>query len=164
MTIPPGIRYFRLALQQGDSTGGVFPTGSIIVGRFGFASDSLVLSDLVLGSKTSSLTWLPAAEDTVFFNPLRNFKEGSSLELYYEVYGLRANTTYTTQLSVRREGRGRPELTLSFTEPSGVDVTRSRRTLRLDRLREGEYTMEIEVRAADGRRAKQTRGFRVVKN
>lgn len=164
VTIPPGIRYFRLALQQGDSTGGVFPTGSIIVGRFGFASDSLVLSDLVLGSRTSSLTWSPTAEDTVFFNPLRTFKEGSRLELYYEVYGLRTNTTYTTQLSVRREGRGRPELTLSFTEPTGADVTRSRRTLDLDRLREGEYTMEIEVRAADGRVARQTRGFSVVKN
>jgi tetratricopeptide (TPR) repeat protein len=164
VTIPPGIRNFRLALQQGDSTGDVFPTGSIIVGRFGFASDSLVLSDLVLGSRTSSVTWSPTAEDTVFFNPLRTFKEGSSLELYYEVYGLRNNTTYTTQLSVRREGRGRPELTLSFTEPAGADVTRSRRTLGLDRLREGEYTMEIEVRAADGRVARQTRGFRVVKS
>lgn len=163
VTVPPGTRYFRLALQQGDSSGGVFPTGSIIVGRFGFATDSLVVSDLVLGSRTSSLTWMPTAEDTVFFNPLRSFKEGSNLELYYEVYGLRANTTYTTQLSVRREGRGRPELTLSFSEPSGTDVTRSRRTLGLDRLGAGEYTMEIEVTAADGRKVKQTRGFRVVK-
>ena len=51
ITIAPGTRYFRLALQQGDSAGGVFPTGSIIVGRFGFGSDSLAISDLVLGSR-----------------------------------------------------------------------------------------------------------------
>ena len=164
VTIPPGTRYFRLALQQGDSAGGVFPTGSIIVGRFGFGVDSLAISDLVLGSRASSLTWMPTAEDTVFFNPLKTFKEGSSLELYYEVYGLRANTTYTTLLSVRREGRGRPELTLTFSEPAGPDVTRSRRSVGLERLREGEYTMEIEVRAADGRVVRQTRGFRVVKD
>jgi tetratricopeptide (TPR) repeat protein len=164
LTIPPGTRIFRLALQQGDSVGGVFPTGSIIVGRFGFGSDSLAISDLVLGSRSSSLTWMPTAEDTVFFNPLRTFKEGSSLELYYELYGLRPTTTYTTQLVVRREARGRPELTLSFSEPAGADVTRSRRTVALERLRAGEYTMEIEVRAADGRTVRQTRGFRVVKN
>lgn len=163
VTIPPGTRIFRMALQQGDSTGGVFPTGSIIVGRFGFGSDSLAISDLVLGSRASSLTWMPTPEDTVFFNPLKTFKEGSSLELYFEVYGLRPGTNYATQLAVRREGRGRPEITLSFSEPAGADVTRSRRSLDLARLREGEYTMQIDIRAADGRTVKQTRGFRVVK-
>ena len=56
----------------------------------------------------------------MYFNPLKTFKEGSSLELYYEVYGLRPNTNYTTLLSVRREGRNRPELTLTFSEPSGA--------------------------------------------
>jgi tetratricopeptide (TPR) repeat protein len=164
ITIAPGTRIFRLAIQQGDSTGDVFPTGSIIVGRFGFGSDSLAISDLVLGSRASSLTWMSTPADTVFFNPLKTFKEGSNVELYYEVYGLRPGTDYTTQLSVRREGRGRPELTLTFTDPAGTDVTRSRRALQIDRLREGEYTMEIEVKAPDGRSVKQSRGFRVVKN
>ena len=164
LTIPPGTRIFRLAIQQGDSAGAVFPTGSIIVGRFGFGSDSLAISDLVLGSRASSLTWLPDGVDTVFFNPLKTFREGGSMELYYEIYGLRPGTTYATKLSVRREGRSRPELTLSFEEPSGADVTRSRRTVGIDRLRPGEYTMEIEVTAADGRRVRQSRGFRVVKN
>jgi hypothetical protein len=32
----------------------------------------------------------------------------------------------------------------------------------LQRLREGEYVLEIEVRAADGRTVRQERGFRVV--
>jgi hypothetical protein len=164
VVIPPGTRVFRMALQQGDSTGGVFPTGSIVVGRFGFGGDSLAISDLVLGSRGSSLTWMPTPRDTVFFNPLRTFKEGANVELYYEIYGLRGGTTYATELSVRREGRGRRELTFSFSEPADPDVTRSRRTLGLDRLGEGEYTMEIEVRSADGRTVRQARGFRVVKN
>ena len=163
ITIPPGTSYFRMALQQGDSTGGVFPTGSVIVGRFGFGTDSLAISDLVLGSRSSSLTWNPTPDDTVYFNPLKTFKEGSSLELYFEVYGLRPGTSYATHLAVRREDRGRPEITLTFSEDAGADVTRSRRSLDLARLREGEYTMEIEVRAADGRTVKQSRGFRVVK-
>jgi tetratricopeptide (TPR) repeat protein len=163
ITIPPGTRIFRMAVQQDDSTGAVFPTGSIIVGRFGFGADSLAISDLVLGNRASSLTWMPTPEDTVFFNPLKRFKEGSNVELYYEIYGLRPGTTYATLLSIRREGRGRPELTLTFSEPAGTDVTRSRRTLNLDRLREGEYTLEIEVRATEGRTVRQTRGFRVVK-
>jgi hypothetical protein len=162
VTVPPGVRYFRLAVQQGDSIGGVFPTGSIIVGRFGFGSDSLALSDLVLGSRTSSLTWNPTPDDTVFFNPLKTFREGADMELYYEVYGLRPNTSYTTRLAVKREGRSRAEFTLGFTDPAGRDVTRSRRVIDLQRLREGEYVLEIEVRAADGRTVRQERGFRVV--
>lgn len=164
LTIPPGLRAFRLAIQQGDSLGGVFPSGAIQVGRFGFGTDSLAISDLVLGSRTSGLTWMPTAEDTVYFNPLKTFRQGSNLELYYELYGLREGTPYGTHLSVRREGRGRPEITLSFAELAGKDVTRSRRIIVLDRLREGDYTMEIEVRAADGRTVRQTRGFRVVKD
>jgi hypothetical protein len=107
---------------------------------------------------------MPTAEDTVFFNPLKTFRQGSNLELYYEIYGLRPGTPYNTQLSVRREGRGRSEITLSFSELAGNDVTRSRRTVVLDPLREGEYTLEVEATAADGRKVRQSRGFRVVKN
>ncbi|MEO8295381.1 MAG: GWxTD domain-containing protein [Gemmatimonadota bacterium] len=163
LTIPPGLRAFRLAIQQGDSMGGVFPSGAIQVGRFGFGSDSLAISDLVLGSRSSGLTWNPTAEDTVYFNPLQTFREGSSLELYYEVYGLTAKSSYATQLSVRRNGRGRPEITLGFSELAGDDVTHGRRTIALDHLRAGDYTLEIEIKAADGHKVKQSRGFRVVK-
>jgi hypothetical protein len=162
ITIPPGARIFRMAVQQGDSTGGVFPTGAIQVGRFGYQRDSLAVSDLVLGSRTSSLTWHPTDVDTVYFNPLRSIREGSNLELYYEVYGLRPASEYSTALSIKRQGRNRAEIRLNYTELSGPDVTRVRRTLGIERLREGEYTMEIEIRA-DGRVVRQERGFRVAK-
>jgi GWxTD domain-containing protein len=161
VTVPPGRRNFRLAIQQGDSLGGVLPSGSVLVGRYGFGGDSLAISDLVLGSRNFELTWIPTPEDTVFFNPLRTFAEGSSLELYYEVYGLRAGTTYGTQLSVRRKGRSRAEITLGFSEVAGTDVTRSRRTISLDRLEAGEYTLQIDVKSPDGRTVRQTRTFLV---
>ncbi|MEP7324652.1 MAG: GWxTD domain-containing protein [Gemmatimonadota bacterium] len=163
LSVPPGMATYRIAVEQDSSNGGIFPRDSLLVGRFGFGGDSLALSDLVLGSRGANLAWLPTREDTVFFNPLGSFRERSSMELYYEVYGLRFGTTYSTRLSVRREGRDRAELTLDFSDPAGGDVTRSRRTVDLTRLRRGEYLIDVVVTAADGRTVRQRRGFRVVK-
>ncbi|MEO8201977.1 MAG: hypothetical protein ABI679_15705, partial [Gemmatimonadota bacterium] len=92
LTISPGLRPFRLAIQQGDSLGGVFPSGLLQVGRFGFGADSLAISDLVLGSRSSSLTWMPTPSDTVYFNPLGTFRQSANMELYYEVYGMKPET------------------------------------------------------------------------
>ena len=163
LTVPPGMASYRIAVEQDSSNGGIFPRDSLRVGRFGFGRDSLALSDLVLGSRTMNLAWLPTREDTVFFNPLRSFAEGSSMELYFEIYGLRPGT-YRTQLSVRRQGRERAEIALGFSDPAGSDVTRSRRTVDLSRLSRGEYLIEVEVTAADGRTRRQSRGFRVVRD
>ncbi|HEV8125259.1 MAG TPA: hypothetical protein VGP80_13520, partial [Gemmatimonadales bacterium] len=156
LTVPPGMATYRIAVEQDSTNGGIFPRDSLLVGRFGFGGDSLSISDLVLGSRGMRLAWLPAREDTVFFNPLGSFLEGSAMELYYEVYGLGA-TTYRTQLAVRKQGRNRPEFTLSFADPAGGDVTRSRRTVDLSRLRRGDYLIDVVVTAADGRRVRQSR-------
>lgn len=163
LTVPPGMATYRIAVEQDSTNGGIFPRDSLLVGRFGFGGDSLSISDLVLGSRAMHLAWLAAREDTVFFNPLGSFLEGSAMELYYEVYGLGA-TAYRTQLAVRKQGRSRAEFTLSFTDPAGGDVTRSRRTVDLSKLRQGDYLIDVVVTAADGRRVRQSRGFRVVKN
>ena len=117
----------------------------------------------VLGNRGINLVWFPTREDTVFFNPLRTFPQGSTMELYYEIYGLSVGTTYRTQLSVRKQGRGRAEITLSFTDPAASDVTRSRRTLDLSRLGRGDYLIDVVVTAADGRKTRQSREFSVVK-
>jgi len=162
LTVPPGMATYRIAVEQDSSRGGIFPRDSLLVGRFGFAGDPLSMSDLVLGSRGINLAWLATREDTVFFNPLRTFREGSSMELYFEVYGL-GRTTYRTQLAVRKQGRDRAEFTLSFSDPAGGDITRSRRTVDLSRLNRGDYLIDVVVTAGDGRRVRQSRGFRVVK-
>jgi GWxTD domain-containing protein len=164
LIVPPGFMNYHIALEQGDSLGGVLPTGAIRVGRFGYDRDSLTLSGLVLGSRTMGLTWNPTPEDTVFFNPLGTFREGGSLELYYEVYGLPASTTYATELSVFKRGGRRPEITLGFTETAEEDVTRSHRTIQLDRLHRGDYDLQVEITDPTGRKVTERSAFRVVKD
>jgi GWxTD domain-containing protein len=163
LTVPPGMATYRIAVEQDSTRGGVFPKDSLAVGRFGFGSDSLSISDLVLGSRAVRLVWMATRADTVFFNPVGTWRENSSMEMYYEIYGLAPGSTYRTQLSVRKGRRGRRERTLSFTDPAGNDVTRVRRTVDLARLGRGEYVMEVEVTGADGRTVTQSRAFRVVK-
>lgn len=163
LTVPPGMATYRIAVEQDSTRGGVFPRDSLAVGRFGFGSDSLAISDLVLGSRAARLVWMATRTDTVFFNPIGSWRENSSMEMYYEIYGLAPGSSYRTQISVRKGRRGRRERTLSFTDPAGSGVTRVRRTVDLARLGRGEYVMEVEVTGADGRRVTQSRAFRVVK-
>lgn len=164
LTVPPGMATYRIAVEQDSTRGGVFPRDSLMVGRFGFGGDALAISDLVLGSRGVNLVWLAAPEDTVFFNPLGTFIQGSSMEIYYEIYGLQGATTYRTQLAVRKEGKDRPEITLDFSDPASSDVTRNRRTVDLSRLGRGEYLIDVTVTGADGKQVRQSRAFRIVKD
>lgn len=164
LTVPPGPIVYRVAVIQDSTRGGVTTPDTATVGRFGFNRDSLAISDLVLGTRRSGLHWVAAPGDTVFFNPLGTWPEGGNLEIYYEIYGLPPGTTYRTELTIRKAGERRAEISLGFNDPSGRDVTRSRRTVDLSRLRRGRYELEVEVTDEGGRTVRRGRGFEVVRN
>ncbi|HYF40474.1 MAG TPA: GWxTD domain-containing protein [Gemmatimonadales bacterium] len=165
-----GALEYRLALQQGEGVGVTLPRDTIRVGPP--APAQLSLSDLVLGSRSANLTWRRTEDDTVLFNPLRTYRRSDQMELYYEIDGLRP-TPYTVELSVKRKGSGGglfrkifggggAAIRLKFQEQATTPQVSTHRSLKLSRLKPGNYVMELLVVDAAGRKDRRTREFQVV--
>jgi GWxTD domain-containing protein len=168
--LPPGRFEYRLAVQQGEATGVVLPRDTV---RVGAVSGALALSDLVLGSRNTNLAWRRAEGDTVLFNPLRTFKRTDEMQLYYEVGGLRPGRPYEVRLAVKKEGGGGglfrkifggggAAITLEFDAQATSALESAHRGLQLDRLKPGNYVLEVTVTDEDGRRDQRVRPFQVV--
>jgi hypothetical protein len=169
-TVPPGFLQYRLAIQQGDAAGVTLPRDSVRVGPVSPAS--LSLSDLVLGSRSANLAWRRTKDDTVLFNPLRTYRRSDEMELYYEIEGLRP-TPYTVELAVRRKGSsgglfrkifggGGAAIRLRFQEQATTSQVTTHRSLQLNRLKPGNYVLELSVVDADGRKDRRRQEFQVV--
>jgi GWxTD domain-containing protein len=168
--VPQGALQYRLALQQGEAAGMTLPRDSIRVGPAN--PTSLGLSDLVLGSRTANLSWRRTADDTVLFNPLRTYRRSDEMELYYEIEGLHPSP-YTIQVEVRKKGSGGglfrkifggggAAIRLKFEEQATTPFVTSHRRLRLDRLKPGNYVLELLVVDAAGRKDRRSQEFQVV--
>jgi GWxTD domain-containing protein len=171
LAVPPGIHQYRMAVQQGEESGIILPRDTVRVGQP--TSASLALSDLVLGNRSTNLLWKRAPDDTVVFNPLGTFKRNEDLELYYEVEGLSNGTPYTVRIAARKEGGGgglfrkifggsSAAISLKFEEQATFPVARSHRSLKLDRLKPGNYILEVTVEDAGGRKDRRVQAFQVV--
>jgi hypothetical protein len=169
--VPPGTYTYRLAVQEGEDAGVVLPRDSLRVGRP--TSATLALSDLVLGNRSTNLYWRRTAEDTVVFNPLRTFRRNEDMELYYEVEGVAAGSKYDVRIAVRKQGKsggllkkvfggGSAQLSLKFDETAGFPITATHRSLQLNKLKPGYYSLEVEVQDAQGRRDRRAQAFQVV--
>ena len=168
--VPSGALQYRLAIQQGDDAGMTLPRDSVRVGPA--TSAALALSDLVLGSRTANLGWRRTPDDTVLFNPLRTYKRGEEMELYYEIEGLRP-APYTVELAVKKRGSGRgiikkifgggnAAIKLKFEQQATTAAVTTHRSLKLDRLKPGHYVLELLVVDAEGRKDVRSREFQVV--
>jgi hypothetical protein len=141
--------------------------------RVGAATTAgLSLSDLVLGSRSANLAWRRTPEDTVLFNPLRTFRRNDEMELYYEIDGLRP-TPYNVELTVKKKGSsgglfrkifggGGAAIRLKFQEQATTPRVSTHRRLQLSRLKPGNYTLDIVVTDANGRRDQRAQEFQVV--
>ncbi|HEX6106436.1 MAG TPA: GWxTD domain-containing protein [Gemmatimonadales bacterium] len=169
--VPAGQHQYRLAIQQGEEAGIVLPRDTVRVGQP--TSNALALSDLVIGSRNANLYWPRAERDTVMFNPLRSFRRNEDMELYYEVEGLAEAAPYTVRIAVRRQGGsgglfrkifggGGAALSLKFEEQGTFPVASTHRSLKLDRLKPGRYTLEVLVDDGQGRTDRRTADFDVV--
>ena len=124
------------------------------------ATTPLALSDLALGIRSASARWLPAPADTVLLTPFDLFREGSAVELYYEVAGTAEGTLYRHGIAVyRRKGNGKLEdravVSLRFDERAVGSVVRAHRTLQLSRLKPGRYVVEVRVDGPAGSAVRQ---------
>ncbi len=171
VNVPPGKYEYRLAIQQGEEAGVVLPTDTVRVGEP--TSQSLSLSDLVLGSHSTNLFWRRADDDTVTFNPLRTYKRNQDMDLYYEVEGLSAGTPYSVRIAVRKQGGGGglfrkifggggAAISLKFEEQGAFPVGSSHRNLKLESLKPGKYTLEVVVEDGQGRTDRRDQAFQIV--
>jgi GWxTD domain-containing protein len=169
-TVTRGALQYRLAIQQGEGSGVTLPRDTIRVGPP--SPSALSLSDLVLGSRSANLAWRRAPDDTVLFNPLRTYRRSDQMELYYEIDGLRP-APYTVELTVRKKGSsgglfrkifggGGAAIRLKFQEQATTAQVSTHRSLKLNRLKPGNYVMELMVVDAAGRKDRRTREFQVV--
>jgi hypothetical protein len=127
------------------------------------------LSDLALGTRSTSAAWEPMPGDTVLLTPFDLFLEGSEVELYYEVAGVTEGAAYRHEIAVSRlkgetgVAEQRPVVTLGFEEPAGDTLLRSHRVLQLARLKPGRYLVEVRLRAPGGGSLARRRELRVVR-
>jgi GWxTD domain-containing protein len=166
LLLPPGSWIYRAALQQGDSAGVVLPRKPVRVAAVDGAS--LVLSDVALGSPGRAVSWVTDAADTVLLAPSALFRKGADLQLYYEASGATPGLQYRHRITVLRAGgrdseRRRPLVALSFEEAAADSIIRSQRIVRLERLQEGSYVVEVKITAPDGTARARQRSLQLIK-
>ena len=164
LVLPPGHWRYRAAFQQADSAGVVLPFGTVRVA----ATDgsALSLSDIALGTPGRAVSWVTDAADTVLLTPSELFRKGAEIEIYYEASGAAPLERYRHEISVlpwnARGPKRRPLVSLSFEEGAAGEVIRSRRTVRLERLKPGNYVVEVKVTARDGSFQVRHRAIRLI--
>lgn len=171
IAVPPGTYRVRVALEA-DGLGLLSPRTQVVV--VPPVASAPAISDLALGTRRVRLPWVAATGDTAWINPFGRFRAREPLELYFEVVGIPAGESYRTELAVIRvSGRdritdaaeqvvaegGRPALTLGFSQRHPGGVAGVSREVALDRLRPGEYVLEVRVIGPDGREAVRRRPF-----
>ncbi|MEP7324651.1 MAG: GWxTD domain-containing protein, partial [Gemmatimonadota bacterium] len=161
LAVPPGVLHYRIAVEQQSGSGLVMATDSIRVGDF--TGQDFTVSSVVLGWRNANLRWVSPSGDTVYFNPTGVYRQNSTMELYYEVYGLPAGTPYNVELRVGRREGGRTPISLKYEERADSIVTRSHRTVLLERLHQGDYVMHLIITTPDGRKEERRAAFQVSK-
>lgn len=148
----PGSLTYRLAVEQGEDNGIILAADTVSVGDF--TGSRFELSGVVLGARETNLTWRPTSGDTVFFNPLGRYHRVTTMEVYYEVYGLPQQSSFKTEIRITKEGKGgflgifgsrKPAIRLGFEEPSEGLETRIHRSVSLEKLDSGRYWIEVIV-------------------
>ncbi|HWA58551.1 MAG TPA: GWxTD domain-containing protein [Gemmatimonadales bacterium] len=153
----PGSLTYRLAVEQGEDNGIILAADTVSVGDF--TGDRFELSGVVLGSRDANLTWRPAPGDTIYFNPLGRYQKTTTMEVYYEVYGLNQASSFKTEIRVFKEGKGgflgifgskKPAIRLAFDEGAEGPVTRIHRSISLEKLDTGRYWLQVSVTDPQG--------------
>lgn len=147
---PPGTYRFRIAFTTPDgSRGALLGAESLTVARAD--ANRLEMSDLILGTDSSRLLWRHGSF-SIPVDPFSRFRRREPLSVYYQAVGLEPGTAYTTALEVLRstEPAAKPLVSLRVEGVSEGAVLHVQRSLGLQRLRPGVYTLRVTLtRATD---------------
>lgn len=171
LELPPGAERVRLALFEELPAG--MPAAGLVGGPQLLErreAPPLRLSDIVLGSPTVVLSWMPTERDTVWFNPAGRFQRTVPLEVYYEVAGVTPGSETRTEIAVTRRRSGvaklfggrDQEIRLRFTATAEESIVRVARTLDLNRLEPGQYRLVVNATDATGKSISADREFDIV--
>jgi GWxTD domain-containing protein len=167
LSLPPGRWSYRAVLQQGDSAGVVLPRDSVRVSPTDGVE--LALSDIALGTPGNAVPWFTETSNRVLLAPTALFRKGDEIDVYYEASGAKAGQQYRHEITVLRRKKGesgtegKALVSLSFEEEAPADVIRSSRIVRLDRLKPGDYMVEVKIIGADGDTRVRRRAIRLTK-
>ena len=164
LRLPPGRWTYQAALQQGDSAGVVLPRDTVLVAHR--SRSILSLSDIALGTPGRAVPWVTEAADTVLLAPSGLFRERSEIQIYYEAGGVHPGV-YRHEITVLRPEAGRdkarrPLVSVAFEEMATGPTIRSRRTVRLERLKQGSYVVEVRLTGPDGESQLRRRSIKLI--
>lgn len=156
LSLPPGNYVLRVALVGPDGTAGdLARADSVAVPDF--AAGGLVVSDLIVGTAGSGLSWV-AAGDTVDLSPLGYYPATADLTVYYQVHGLERGAAYRARLEIRKEGGGSvfgfirrlfggggPRVTLAFEGVASGPLTPVSHRVDASELSPGRYRLRLEI-------------------
>lgn len=161
LEIPLGPGNWQLAVraQQDDSLAGAY---SMRQGLMLDRGGALTLSDIVTGLAGSPARWTPGG--TPFpLNPLGTWREGATVELYFEVRGLAAGDGYTTTLAVfPADRRQKEQIRVRFPDVATGALTPVRRSLALGSLKRAQYRLVVTIESG-GRTAVREQPILVVR-
>ena len=96
-------------------------------------------------------------------------KQGTNLDVYYDVCGLEDGATFTTHVAVSRStsglkrllGAGVQPIALSYDEKAGGPAVRRHRTIAFSDMPAGSYSLDVVVLDEKGRRRQRVVEFQV---
>ena len=160
-SLPPAVRRVSAVLRE------TIRSLSRRQKRLALSALALISSALMawsfIGSSGGGPSLCPAASDSAGFllllDPVPSRPAGSDLEVFYDVCGLASGTTYSSRLRLSRQdeglkklfGGGSKPVIATFQERAEGPATRRRRTIGLEVVRPGPYTLELMVTDNRGR-------------
>jgi GWxTD domain-containing protein len=176
LPLPPGRYDVQVVLAQpGGSVGDLSGADSVDVPDFG--AGGLLVSDLIVGSAGSGLSWVGAG-DTVDLSPLGHYPATAELTVYYQIHGLERGAGYRARLEIRKEGGGSvfgfikrlfggggPQVSLSFEGVAIGPLTAVSQQVDASELSPGRYRMRLEIEdLAGGRMVERERMLEIAES
>jgi GWxTD domain-containing protein len=171
--VPPG-RYTVVAAIESAGRGLIVPRRTIEVAAL--TGNRPALSDLALGTRSVPLWWLSDPGDTTWIDPATTFHRDDPVELGFQVGGMPPGAHYHAELTIVRVSshdvaaalaqpalRGQDMLRLGFDHTAPGGVVDSHRQLSLEKLKAGDYILEVAITTPAGGRAVRRRHFLIVK-
>jgi hypothetical protein len=172
---PRASQLYRLVVMNEDRTAGRMVGGELTLRNY--EGSDLMLSDVVLTPGDGTPSFVRGGV-RLSLAPGRMFSTGESFTLYYEVYGLAEGDAYRTEIHVQPRSAGvvdylrsvmpgrREAVRLAFQEEAtsvhDVFGVQQSRTVGLDDLLPGSYSLRVTITDARGRTATRERTLQVV--